>query len=300
MPRSDGARYISSMANDPSTVSPDTPARLAESGRLAEVVAPDSPARAELADAARRYARPLQVRVTGRAGSGRATFARALHERLSVAASSDTGRDDADLWMHVLTGPPRAHDRDMLARSPTDRTIVVLNKSDTHRDPIVAAAAAARCAEQIDRAVIPVSALLACAAVTVDELGFLRELALNGGEMPAMAGAFLSAGPDHERVLRTALMRRLDRTGIEIALELLTADPDGIDTTMLNRELWRRSGIDEVIGPITERVGWVRQWRLVELRTRLETIAARGHDRDAVEPLLAQLAETEATRWSAA
>ncbi|MDY6808102.1 MAG: hypothetical protein SW127_03705 [Actinomycetota bacterium] len=283
------------MAVDPSTMPAQAPARLAESGRLADVVAPDSPARAELADAARRYARPLQIHVSGRVGSGRATCVRALGERLSVAASSDRDDRDADLWLHVLTGPPRGADTDMLARLPADRTIVVLNKADTHRDRFVAAEVAGRCAEQIDRTVIPVSALLACTAVTDVELGFLRGLARAGEMMPAMAGAFLTAGPDDERSLRGAVLRRIDRAGIEVALDLLAADPDDtVDAAMLDRELWQRSGIDDVIAPIRERVGVVRRWRLAELRTRLEIIAARGHDRDAVEPLLRQLAESEA------
>lgn len=288
-----GTARLPGMAIDPSGVSAESPARLAETGRLADVVALDSPARAELADAALRYARPLGVLVGGRAGSGRATCARALRERLSVAASSDPDGRDADLWIHVLTGPPRSSDGEMLARLPTDRTIVVLNKADTHRDRHVAAEIARRCGEQIDRVVIPVSALLACAAVTEAELGFLRGLARSGETMPAMAGAFLAAGPDDERAVRAAVLRRIGRSGIEVALDLL-AEPDAVDAATLNHELWQRSDIDDLIAPIRERVGVVRRWRLLELRTRLETIAARGHDRDAVEPLLRQLAESEA------
>ncbi|MEE4022213.1 hypothetical protein V1Y59_03900 [Gordonia sp. PKS22-38] len=277
------------------TIAPDSAlARLAESGRLAEVVDVASPVRAELDAAARRYTRPLHVRVSGRPGSGRDTCVRALGARLAVSAARDgASDDDADLWVHVLTGPARQADRDVLDTLPTDRTLVLLGKSDTHRDRQVADAVAAECAEGIGRPVHPVSALLACADVTEAELDLLRRMSATGETVPVMSGGFLAAGGDDERSTRTSLLRGLDRAGIGIALDLLAREPGGTDPAdndpaEINRELWARSGFDDLIPAIRGCMEPVRQWRLIELRARLEGVAARGPDRDAVEHLLQQ------------
>ncbi|MFW0783081.1 hypothetical protein AAFP35_01050 [Gordonia sp. CPCC 206044] len=277
-------------------------ARMAESGRLGELVAPSSPARPHLDDAARRYARPLQVQICGRPGTGRDTLARALHERLSVTAigpgeTSAVEVADADLWIEVLTGPPRRADHEHLSGLPPDRTIVVLGKSDTHADP---EAVAQVCAAQTGVSVYPVSGLLACADLGADEFDYLRRLAAAGETMPPMAGQFLvgtvlgcpeppGVGPflGDERSLRADLLRRVDRYGIETALALIISESRGaVDVRSLNVELRRHSGIGRLFAPISERVETVRFWRLVELRARLEIIAAAGVDRDAVEHLL--------------
>ncbi|MEE3849994.1 hypothetical protein VZC37_06600 [Gordonia sp. LSe1-13] len=280
------------MPHDETTAQDSALARLAESGRLAEVVDVASPVRADLDAAARRYTRPLHVRVSGRPGSGRDTCVRALGARLAVSAARDgASDDDADLWVHVLTGPARHADRDVLDTLPTDRTLVLLGKSDTHRDRQVADAVAAECAEGIGRPVHPVSALLACADVTEAELTLLRRMSATGESVPVMSGGFLAVGADDERSTRASLLRGLDRAGIGIALDLLAREPDAgtdYDPAEINGALWARSGFDDLIPVIRGCMEPVRQWRLVELRARLEIVAARGRDRDAVEHLLQQ------------
>ncbi|AZG46364.1 hypothetical protein [Gordonia insulae] len=279
-------------------------ARAVESGQLVDLVAPSSPAHGELGSAARRYSRPLQVQVCGRPGTGRDTVARALRERLAVTAIGpgevEEGVDDADLWIHVLTGPPRRGDHETLSTLPRDRTIVVLGKADTHGDREISEAVAAGCADRIGAPVVPVSQLLACADLSDEEFDFLHRLVVAGETMPSMAGHFLTgslagrptppgAEPflGNERSLRAGLLRRIDQHGIDLALGLIVdGDPAGADVTALNAALRARSGVDRLVGPIRERIGLVRHWRLVELRSRLEVAAARGHDRDAIEHLL--------------
>ena len=259
--------------------------------RSAASLAPaGSPAGAELAEAGRRYVRPLAVGVAGRPGVGRDSMARALRERLGVTAIGPGEDDDADadvdVSVYVVTGPPRAADDAALAVLPADRTIVVLGKADTHDDPDAVAAAAAH---RLQRPVVAVSALLACADLDTDELDFLRERVRAGEEMPSMAGAFLGDAPagSHDRTFRLALLRRLDRLGIELAMEMIAAgDPAAADAAGINRALWARSGIDALVPAIAGHVDRVRRWRDIELRTRLDRVAARDEDRDLVERLL--------------
>ncbi|NDZ94511.1 hypothetical protein G3I13_09385 [Streptomyces sp. SID6673] len=297
------------MSHAPMIPSTNALERVVESGRLVALVDPSSPARAELDVAVRRYGRPLQVQVGGRPGTGRDTFARALRERLSVTAIGPGEADGnvdapdpwtADLWMYVLSGPPRAADRTALAQMPADRTVVVLGKADTHGSPEAAADVAAECAQHLGVPVQAVSQLLACADLSDDEFDLLRRLVAAGQTMPSMSGQFLTptltgqpvadgAGPfrGDERVLRAGLLRRVDRRGIEVALDLLAADDQAAaDVSALNTALHGRSGIDQLVTSIRERVDLVRYWRLTELRSRLEIVAARGWDRDVIEQLL--------------
>ncbi|MGV9709372.1 hypothetical protein ACWDTI_01720 [Gordonia sp. NPDC003424] len=278
--------------------------RAADDGRLGEVVAESSPARVDLEAAARRYARPLHVQVCGRPGTGRDTLARALREHLAVTAigpgEAAEGRADADLWVYLLTGPPRADDHRALVDLPNDRTIAVLGKADIHDDPGVAAEIAAGCAARLGRPVYPVSPLLACADLRDDEFDFLRRLVAAGEEMPSMAGHFLTgslagrpapSGAEpflgDERALRAALLRRVDRSGVEHALALIAdGHPAGADVAGVNRALRARGGLDALVAPVRDRIEVVRHWRAVELHAQVTRIAARGAERDAIEHLL--------------
>ncbi|MYR07177.1 hypothetical protein GTV32_13065 [Gordonia sp. SID5947] len=278
-------------------------ARVVESGRLVALVDPLSPARAALDDAARRYGRPLQIWVGGRPGTGRDTFARALRERLSVTTigpgAGEMADADADLWMYVLSGPPRAADRAAVAALPADRSVVVLGKADTQGAGAAAADLAAGCAARLGVPVLAVSQLLACADLSDAEFDFLHRLSAAGVRMPSMAGQFLTITPGRdpdaaplfpgdERALRAGLLRRIDRRGIEIALDLLaTDDPVVVDAATLNATLQARSGIEQLVPLIRERVDIVRHRRLADVRSRLELVAARGWDRDVIEQLLA-------------
>lgn len=247
---------------------------------------------AEISSAATRYRRPLTVAVTGRRGTGRDTMARALRQRLQVGALGPgedlDAVDDADLWVHIIVSAPRPADHAILADLPADRTIIVLGKADTYPDPQAAAAAAADAAHHLGRPVLAVSALLACADVTESEWTFLCDLADTGRPMPSMSGQFLIGDPgSHERAIRLGLLRRLDRFGIDTALELLAAGaPNRPDEAALTTTLHRLSGIDAVRTLIAERVEAVRHWRVRHVRERLDDLAASGVSREPIEQLL--------------
>lgn len=272
------------------------------SGTLADLVPPGSAARPVLDEAGRRYNRPLLIRLAGRPGTGRDTMARALRERLSVMVIGP-GEDadaDVDLWVHLLTGPPRAADRAALAALAPDRTLIVLGKADIHLggpddDPDDAcqgspelAAVRAEVSAQSNCPVVAVSALLACADLDADELDFLRELVAAGEHMPSMAAHFLTGGPgSRQRLMRTALLRRLDRYGIEVVMDLIASgDSAAADAASVNRKLWSLSGIDDLAPVIGEKVAAVRTWRGIQLRRRLDAAAACGIERVTLERLL--------------
>lgn len=266
----------------------------AEAGRLADLVAPASPARTDLVEAGRRFARPLRMQVIGRPGTGRDTMARALRSRLAIAATGPSDDADAsavpDLWVYLLTGPARQADLEGLREVPSDRCIVVLGKADTIGGVAAAADRARRCAASVGRPVYPVSALLACAEVTARDIRFLRMLAATDEPMPELTGRFLSDRigsevPD-EAELRAGLLRRLDRYGITRLISLVDPSATGPTPEGLSRILHAESGVGALVAPIRERLGVVRHWRIVELRCRLELLAARGVDRDAIEQLL--------------
>lgn len=274
------------------------------SGRLADLVAESSPVRSALETIGVRHARPLQVQVTGRPGTGRDTMARALRERLSVTAigpgEAEAGIRDADLWLYILAGPPRRADRAELARLPADRTMVVLGKADTHGDWETATEVARMCAAILDVPVPPVSALLACADLRDDEHAFLRMLDAAGEEMPSMAGQFLVGSIAHlplpdgvapmeisERLMRANLMRRIDQFGIEAALDLVASGHEaGADAASVNAALRAASGIDVLPAAIGQRIERVRYWRDVEARAAVEDLAAAGEERAVLEQAL--------------
>ncbi|MGW0035282.1 hypothetical protein [Gordonia sp. NPDC003376] len=236
------------------------------------------------------YRRGLTTAVVGRPGVGRDTMARAVRRRLSVTTLGP-GEDaaalvDADLWLYVLTGVPRADDHRLLDQLPRERTIVVLGKADTHDDPETAAAVAVAAAEMIGMPVTPVSGLLACADVTDEEWGFLTELDASGESMPSMAGRFLVGAPgSRERRMRHGLLRRLGRFGVDAALTCL-ADGTVDDATSLNTVLTAISGIEALPSRIAGCVAAVRGERESDVRAELERWAAEGTERDIAERLL--------------
>lgn len=251
-----------------------------------------------VASCARRYLSGLSVAVVGRAGVGRDTMARALRERLSVAAlgpgEDETLIADADLWIQVILGVPRADDWDLWAQLPPDRRIVVLGKADTVGDAATVAAVTAEISAVMGVAVIPISALLACADVTENEWEFLRELSAAGEQVPSMAGYFLLGDMgSRERTLRRALLRRLDQFGIETALDLMETRGAVTDAAELNTALHHYSGITAVRAAIADRVDRIRHWRGIAVRDRLERAAADACARDEIERLL----RTPAVTW---
>ncbi|WP_317451337.1 hypothetical protein [Gordonia jinghuaiqii] len=271
----------------------DVLSRAAEQGRLVALVEPSSPLVPILDAAGRRFLRPLHVQVVGRPGVGRDTMARALRERLSLTAigpgEGKHGAADADLWLLVLAGLPRRADHELLTSLPPDRVVVVLGKADTHGEWETATAVASTCSTRLGVPVQPVSQLLACADLDPAEFAALTAMAQAGEEMPSMAGRFLVGRPGSaERLMRQGLLRRIDAFGIETALALIAAGSAAAgDERTLNRALRDASGVADLSGPIGARVGRVRYWREVEVRAELERAAAGGHDREAVERLLA-------------
>ncbi|WCB38026.1 hypothetical protein [Gordonia polyisoprenivorans] len=246
--------------------------------------------RAEVSAAARDHRRALTIAVTGRPGTGRDTMTRAVRERLRVGAlgpgEDHDAIDGADLWVHVIVAAVRPADHEILASLPVERTIVVLGKADTHPDPRDAAHAAADAARILGRPVTAVSALLACADVTEAEWTFLADLVARDEQMPSMAGHFLVGDPGgRERTLRRGLLRRLDRFGIETALDLMgagvVADADGLNAT-----LHRLSGIEALVPTVAACVGAVRARREGVVRDRLEGLAVAGVAREGIEQLL--------------
>lgn len=274
---------------------------------IESLIPADSPARDALQTAARRHRRSVSIQVIGRPGTGRDTMARAVRARLGVAAMGP-GEDaeasaDADLWIYLLAGLPRPADFRTLAQDnapglprtspPPDRTLVVLGKADTHGDFEVAAEVAARAAERLGRPVLALSQLLACAEIDADDHAFLHSLHNSDEHLPSMAGHFLAGVQvgSYEYRQRVTLLRRLDHFGIDTALELFAAEhPAAADADHLNAAMRTISGIGALATAIAERDAVVRHWRTVELRTRLERIAAAGVDRDTVEEILRRVA----------
>ena len=281
-----------------------TLARALTDGRLVELVDEASPLRPALDAIGRRHSRPLQIQIAGRPGTGRDTMARAVRERLAVTAigpgEAAEGARDADLWLYVLTGPPRRADRKALSALPAELTMVVLGKADTFGDWETATEVAHQCAAVLELPVAPVSQLLACADMRDDEYNFLRMLHHAGEEMPSMAGQFLVGSIAHlpvpddvapletsERLMRANLMSRVDQFGIQAALDLIASGhPASADAAALNTALRNASGIDVLRDAIGDRVGQVRVRRDVQARAALEDLAAAGEDRDVLEQAL--------------
>lgn len=260
--------------------------RAADAGHLTSLVEPASPLRPVLQAAEQEHLRPWQVGVLGRVGVGRDTMARALGERLSLAASDSA---DADLWVYVLAGLPRRADTDAIGKLPRDRLIVVLGKADTHGDWDTATSIARNAAHRLGVPVAPVSALLACAQVSDDDFATLRGWASAGIEMPSMAGRFLSGPPGSaERQTRLDLLTRLDQFGIDLALTLIgESSPAAADGATFTSFLHAASGISDLVEPLRAMAGPVRRRRRMQLRETIELAAMTGCDRDAAEALLA-------------
>lgn len=265
-------------------------ARTLASGSIGELIAPDSPAFTALDAAARRYVQPWSIAVVGRRGVGRDTMVRALHERWGLAAFVADEPDttpDTDLHLHLLAGAPRLADRRILDAAPSGRTVVVLGKVDTLSPTAVERARAA--AESLGHSVVAVSQLLACADMSEAELGFLRGLVADGETMPSMSGHFLAGAPPQSPAwhMRTELLRRLDATGIDIAIGLLrTADPGGADATTLRGRLRAASGFDALGDALRSCTPAITAFRDAQVRAVMEVTAAAGDARDAVEMLL--------------
>ncbi len=249
----------------------------------------------ELRRAAREVDAKLRVAVHGRAGTGRDTMARAIRERLQVTPIGPGDDDtDADVWLYVLVGWPRAADRAAMRRLPPDRTVLALGKSDTLGSWEDAEQTAHACAADLGRSVYPTMPLLGCVDLFDEEFELLQQMLRDDEPMPSMAAHFIT-GDRAERTLRTGLLRRLDQFGILAALDLLDAAEEGgrpLDRVALQSQLHRQSGLSSLRVPFAGMLDSVRVRRSQVVADLLDRVAAAGTARDEIEHTLAGLTGT--------
>ncbi|GEE01584.1 hypothetical protein nbrc107696_20300 [Gordonia spumicola] len=200
---------------------------------------------------------PLRVTIGGHGRTGRTTLAAAVRARFRLCASvidDHSPPDDADLTIRVIGAAPRRCDVDALARAGV--SVVVAGKADLRDDPAALAADAAR---ELGVSVYPVSGLLAAVNVGPTDLVRLRE------------------HPDDPD-----LLRRFGVAGVAHAARFDADTPE-----RLAAELRRISGIDALAAAVRAASADVAAARDRRLRAELALAAARGHDRDRVEAVLA-------------
>ncbi|PXW35727.1 UNVERIFIED_CONTAM: hypothetical protein DES50_101674 [Williamsia faeni] len=228
---------------------------------------------------------PLRVAVTGRFGTGRDTVAAALRRRFDVSPiGPGDDAEDADAWLHVLAGWPRADDVAALAGLDPRRSLVLLGKSDSLGSWPAARARADECALELGRQVIPVMAMLAIADLGDEEMDMLAAMAAAGEAVPPMQATFIDAGGPGQRLQRIALLRRLDAYGIAAAIAVLGNAPCSADE--LAELLMQRSGLDALADPLRVFAAAAAVTRLRLVAAELEIIAAQGVLRDEIEDLL--------------
>ncbi len=251
----------------------------------------------ELRRAAGELDRRLRVAVRGREGTGRDTMARAIRERLEVTPIGPGDDDgDADVWLYVLVGWPRAEDRATLRRLPAERTVLTLGKGDTLGSWEDAVERARDCAADLGRFVHPTMPLLGCVDLYDEEFTLLRQMLRDDEPMPSMAAHFIT-GDRAERTLRTGLLRRLDHFGILCALDFLeAADEAGtvLDRAGLVTLLHRQSGLSRLTAPLADTLDAVGVRRLRAFARLLDRVAAAGIARDEIEHTLARFAWVDA------
>ena len=107
--------------------------------------------------------------------------------------------------------------------------------------------------------------------------------------MPSMSGHFLAGAAPQSLAwqMRTELLKRLDATGIDIAMGLLrTADPGAADATTLTDRLHAASGFDVLGDALRSCSAAITAFRDAQVRAVMEVTAAAGDARDVVEMLL--------------
>ena len=228
---------------------------------------------------------PLRVAVVGRFGTGRDTVARALRQSYDVSPiGPGDDADDADAWLHVLSGWPRPDDVATIADLDPRRSLVVLGKADSLGSWPAARDRAAQCTASLGRAVVPVMPLLAVPDLRMDDIDFMAAMAAAGEQVPPMQAEFLDAGGPHQRLQRLSLLRRLDAYGIASALALLRGGP--LTAEELAARLHQRSGLDALADPLTEFASLAEHRRVRRVVDELEIIAAQGILRDEIEHIL--------------
>lgn len=110
---------------------------------------------------------PIRIQVVGRAGVGRTTVVSVLGAVGFVDVTESPALDapgeadpalDGDVVVHVLSGPARTPDLEMLRRAPRDVTVALVNKADLQPSWARALVVAAECEAQTGVVTLPIVA----------------------------------------------------------------------------------------------------------------------------------------------
>lgn len=222
---------------------------------------------------AQRTGVPLRVAVSGRPGVGRRTVTRAL-DRAGLAVTTDTRA--AELHVHVVAEVVKPED------TGAGATLAVLNKADlttfaSGADPVEAArAGCGRFAELLGAPVLPMSGLLAVAALDgLDPVcsAALRALAADPDGLVCLDrgfDGFLAARLTVPVAARRRLLAVLDLFGIALAVATLRrgAGPAGVRAV-----LRRVSGVDAVLERLVLAGARPRYRRVLDAVGDLEALA---------------------------
>lgn len=206
--------------------------------------------------------KPPRVQVVGRAGAGRATWARALGlaaQCLLPAVDRPGGADpvvDAqEPLLYVLAGTLQPADRRMLLGRSPRHTVVVLNKADTiGANWADAVAAAQRYRKELGLPVVAAVGLLAERTseqhVTDDDLRTWRDhCARADTSFTISAPLFTGTGAGEDVAQRRKVLRRWGLHAMGCALTALRHDPD-LAAPALQQVLHAVSGSDGVAAAV--------------------------------------------------
>lgn len=235
----------------------------------------DAPVARAVSAVADRLAGPLRVAVSGRAGVGRGTLARALTaDRWRVVASPDSAPEVAVV---VVAEAVKPEDRAAVARwrGHGVPVLVVLNKAD-----LTAPGAREALRRTAGAPVVCAAALLADVRLDDRAVDALRVLATHPADLRSADG-FLDGAHPLSRDARLHLLRLLDRRGIAHSVRALA---DGADPGDLPAVLRGVSGFTDVLDGLAAVSAPVRYRRV---RAALADLQAQASGSDALADLLA-------------
>lgn len=226
---------------------------------------------AAVAAVAARLAAPLRVAVTGRAGVGRTTLARAL-----ARDGRRVAEHTPDVAVVVVAEAVKPEDVASVAgwRDADVPVVVVGNKADLTGPIPPDALRRYRSGEHGDVPVESVVALLAVVSLDDDALGALQLLAAQPAELRS-ANAFLDAAHPLPRDVRMRLLRTLGLRGVAHSVRALRDGADPHDLPTLLREV---SGFDRVLDRLDALAAPARYDRIRAALAELQGRAA-GDDR---------------------
>ncbi|AQT82483.1 hypothetical protein B1R94_01365 [Mycolicibacterium litorale] len=219
---------------------------------------------------------PVRVGVTGRAGGGRRTVARAL------AGAGMAVAEPADVDVHLLTETLKPEDLHAIGTASRP-TVVILNKADLAGfggdGPV--AAAARRClllGELAGTTVYPLAGLAAAAALddtVVDDalVGALRVLGVDPADLGS-TDRFVRGEHRVPHAVRQRLLAELDLFGIAHGVRAVRDVGSGEARHAVRVALRRASGVDAVLAAITAAAAPVRYLRLTRALSALGAAVA--------------------------